>query len=146
MELNGKRCGVEPFSITQARVKINFDANIIVNILQEELSRLLRKKRGLVELASPNKGQYDMRICGRFTQIDEGSRILRYLLTFFAGKTIVEVEGSFFIGDTHKEDLYAISKQAIGLFGGNSQSLLMASTRIIARKLSKQILKALKEQ
>ena len=44
MELEGKRCAIEPFSIVQNQVKASFDVELLTEIFQGELSERLSKK------------------------------------------------------------------------------------------------------
>ena len=89
----------------------------------------------------------EITVRGQFIRIDEGDRWLRWFSSFLAGKTVIEVEGKLFFGDIHVTDLYAKATQAWGVFlGGNSQELLKICARIAAKKVSKQIIKALRDQ
>lgn len=145
MELEGKRCAIEPFSIAQAQVKIGFDARIITDVFQKELSKRLSKKRLSIQKSHPSMGQQKITVRGQFIRIDEGDRWLRLSLPFLAGKAVIEVKGKLFFGDIHVTDLYSKAIQAIGALGGSSQGLLKICAKIAAKKVSKQIIKALKK-
>lgn len=124
MELEGKRCAIEPFSIAQAQVKIGFDARIITDVFQKELSKRLSKKRLSIQESHPGMGGQEITVRGQFIRIDGGDRCLRLSFPFLAGKAVIEVKGKLFLGDIHVRDLYAKAIQAIGGLGGSSQGLL----------------------
>ncbi len=146
MKLEGKRCAIEPFSIVQNQVKTSFDVRPLTEIFQGELSKRLSKKGLSIQESHPSMRGQDITVRGQFIQIDGGDRWLRWFSSFLAGKTVIEVKGKLFLGDTQVTDLYAKATQVWGVFlGGNSQRLLKICAKIAAKKVSKQIIKALKK-
>lgn len=146
MELKGRTCCIQSFSIDQAVVKTKHDSNEITNVFQEELTKHLGKAGLSIQEMGAGIGRPDITVQGQFVQIDEGSRWMRYFLTFLAGKAKVEVEGKLLLGDTPITDFYAKATQSAGLFGGNAKGLLKLCARSAAKKASKSIINNLKER
>lgn len=144
MELKGRTCGIQSFSIDQAVVKTKQDSTEITNAFQEELTRHLGNAGLSIQEMGSGISRPDITVQGQFIQIDEGSRWMRYFLTFFAGKAVVEIEGKLLLGDTPITDFYAKATQSAGLFGGSSKGLLKLCAKSAAKKASKSIIKDLK--
>jgi len=66
------------------------------------------------------------------------------VLTFLAGKAVVEVEGELMADGRQLALLNAKSKQSGGLFGGSGKGLLKLCAKSCAGKVAKQIISALK--
>ena len=146
MELEDRRCAIEPFSIAQAQIKTSFDVGFITDIFQGELPKRLSKKGLSIQESHPSMGGQEITVRGRFIRIDEGDRWLRWFSSFLAGKTVIEVKGKLFLQSIHARDLYAKATQVWGVFGGNSQELLKICAKRAAKKVSNQIIKALRAQ
>ncbi len=146
MEIKGKRCIVEPFSTAAAEIKASFDTTFVTTAFQEGLSKYLAKEGLSIQPAGVSIGPEDLVIRGQFRQIDEGSRLLRYMLTFLAGKATVEVQGELLQGSNKMTDLYAKASQRWAIFGGRSEELLEICAKATARKVSGQVIKELKRR
>ena len=73
--------------------------------------------------------------------VDEGNRFLRYFLTLFAGKTVLEIQGEYQSSSGVRAPIREKHKGMGGFVGGSAINLLKGSGRILAGKVAKKILK-----
>lgn len=80
----------------------------------------------------------EYRIEGEFVKVDEGNRILRYLLSGLAGFSKLEVAGEIRGGELEARPFRFKQVKAIGAMGGDSKSLLKRSLYQIALKIGSE--------
>lgn len=126
--------------ITQgANIEAAFDVSPAMEQIAIGFAKKLGKKYDVqIVSAVPAEGPYAL---VRLVNVDEGNRFLRYFLTLFAGKTVLEVEGTT-RSITAKTTPYAHKHKGTGGIGGGSGiSLLKASGMYLGKKIAKQVLK-----
>ncbi len=141
MGFEGRSFRLQPFSIANTVVKAKFDASEITNHFQETLNSQLEKS-GLA--THQGQGEPQIVVRGQVVTVDEGNRWLRYFLTFLGGKTVFEVEGEVLVNGVPAGEVHSVKKSGIGIFGGNSKSLLKGNARAAAKDISHQVIKTLK--
>jgi len=135
------RCAVHPWDVSRAEVNVSFDmAPVTVEFHSVLYAQLSKGGLSVVQGGSDSR----LVIRGRFVRIDQGSRIERYILTFLAGKAVVEVAGELIMDGREIQRLHATKGRSWGLFGGNSEDLLKQCARSCAENVAKEILLALK--
>jgi hypothetical protein len=142
MSYQGKPCVVEVWDAKQAVIKASFDLTPITTEFQQCLVNQLTKNGVPLAQQSPDS---EVIVRGKYVRIDEGSQFLRYMLTFIAGKAIVQVEGELFVKGKGTARLSATAKRGWGLFGGNSQSLLKGCAKTCANTIARQVMSGLKQ-
>ncbi|MDD5095695.1 MAG: DUF4410 domain-containing protein [Dehalococcoidia bacterium] len=141
MDYKGKDCLVETWRLEAAKVKASFD---VMNVTTEFHTVLKNKlsNEGLSVVATSADAQIVVR--GRFVCIDEGSRLWRYLLPFFAGKPVIEMEGELIVNGSRVAKLSVTEKRIGGFFGGESKTLLKSCGKTAAQKVAKQVVAGLR--
>ncbi len=127
-----KSIQVSKFGTKNTAIKTKFSVDPIVATMEQELKKRLSKQGYSVAPSG------SVTIQGNFVMINEGSRFLRWFIgPFGAGTTKLEVEGK--ITEKGKElKSFNLKQKGYGGFGGgNSQQLLLGSTRGIAKKIVK---------
>ena len=136
MNYRGSKCVVERFNTLGAQIKTSFDTSEIVSELHITLEKQLAKQ-GLI--LGQGSMENEVVVKGRFVRIDEGDRLLRYFLTFLAGKAAVEVEGELFYRGRKVAALHAVEKRSAGLFGGSSKGLVRLCANSCGQRIVKQV-------
>ena len=131
---------MEVWDTSQTVVKAKFGVTVITAEFQEALNRQLMRKHIPLEQKGSNSEVF---VRGKFVRIDAGNRLLRYILTFLAGKAVVEVEGELIVKGNRKASLHAKAKQGWGLFGGDSEKLLKGCAKTCAQRIAKQVVSGL---
>jgi hypothetical protein len=142
MDYKGKPCLVEVWDASQAMVKASFDLTPIMGEFMQTLVNQLAKY-GVNQVQ--NSPDPEIIVRGKYTRIDEGSQAMRYLLTFFAGKAVMQVEGELVLKGRGATKLSARSNQSWGFFGGNSRNLLRNCARNCASTIAGQVASVLKQ-
>ncbi len=144
MDFRGKLCTLYPISwqgaaVAPKQVDFNAVAQTFQGILVGELGRA-----GL-DLRMPVAGTPDgeLVIHGQIVRADPGSRLMRWLFTWFAGAAVFEVEGQ--VGDASAPfgGFHAKGTRRAGIGGGDSQQLLNDAAKLAAQESARQILAAL---
>jgi len=128
-------------SITAANavLKGEFSTQAALNSFVAGLATALKKKYN-VRLDAPAPGSPN--VMANVIQMDGGNRFLRYMLTFFGGKTVLEIEGEV-TGPLGQTQAFLFThKGAVGLFGGSADSHFKISAAVIAKKAAKLLLKS----
>jgi hypothetical protein len=127
-------------SVQGAVVKAEFEVEPVLTAFVEAFAKKLKKRHDVRMGSAPlNTGP-----CAevRVVRIDAGSRMLRYMLTFFAGKTCFEAAGSI-TGPTGQRCPFHFQHKCIGgFFGGSSLNLLKLDAANVANRVAKAVLKA----
>jgi hypothetical protein len=142
MDYQGKPCLVEVWDASQAAVKASFDLTPIMGEFMQTLVNQLAKYGVSQVQSSPDP---DIIVRGKYIRIDAGSQAMRYLLTFFAGKATMQVEGELVLKGRGSSKLSARSNQSWGVFGGNSQNLLKNCAKNCASTIAGQVVSVLKQ-
>jgi hypothetical protein len=142
MDCKGKQCVIKAWDTRGADIKAPFDVSAVTAAFQSDLKkRLVKKGLSVAETGSDTQ----IVVHGNFVRIDAGKRWMRYLLTFFAGEAVVELEGELIINGNIAADLHAKSKQYGGILGGGDRELLVLCAKSCALIVSKQVLAGLKK-
>ena len=143
------KCVLSQFSSQMANVKAKFDTSFVEARFNQELLAILQKKAGkkgfVLETGVYSPAPQDFVISGEITRIDAGNRLVRYL-TLFGGRAVVEVYGQVTMAGVKISDIHYTAKTtSYGRFGGSSKRLLRKGAKLAAKKIAKQILKALEQ-
>ena len=126
-------------SMDVARITASFD---ITPVLQAFVEAFVKKVGRIYDVqigpagpaAVPNASVQVLRI-------DEGNRALRYMLTFLAGKTCFEVQGTV-TGPMGTQQSFQIGhKCSVGVFGGSGLGLLKVDARNLGSKVGKLLMR-----
>lgn len=122
-----------------ASIEADFDVQPVLDAFVETFAKRMKKRYDVCLGPSATSDAPNVEV--RVVNINAGSRFLRYLLLFIAGKTCFEVEGHA-AGETgEKRDFSFRHRSSGGLFGGNSLGLLKSDARRVAKKVAKLTLK-----
>jgi hypothetical protein len=122
-----------------AHINTSFDVSPALQSLADNFAKKLRKRFDvqIVAQAPPDAPSAYIRL----VHIDEGNRFLRYFLTFFAGKTVFDIEGQVNSLTRGQQYFHERHKGTAGLLGGGALALLKVSAKILGTKIAKKILK-----
>ncbi len=144
MDVRGKLCTLYPISWQGAAVapkQVDFNAvtQTFQNIMVGELNQA-----GL-DLRMPVAGAPDQELVirGQIVRADPGSRLMRWLFTWFAGAAVFEVEGQIGAAAGPFGGFHAKGTRRAGIGGGESQQLLNDAAKLAAQELARQILATL---
>lgn len=127
-------------SMAGALVEADFDVTPVLAAFVGAFAKKLRKRYDVqIGPVGPDVvPNADVRVA----RINQGSRMLRYMFTFLAGKTCMEVTGTV-TGETVREQPFQFKHRcSVGLFGGNSLGLLKLDARNLGTKVAKAVLRA----
>ncbi|MDB5324330.1 MAG: hypothetical protein JWN40_5961 [Phycisphaerales bacterium] len=123
-----------------AHVNAQFDVSPVMDALAESFAKKLRKRYDVqIVAAAPDASSPSVFI--RLVRIDEGNRFLRYFLTLFAGKTVLELEGEVQSASGKQMSIHETHKGTAGFLGGGAINLLKASGKYLGTKIAKKALK-----
>lgn len=125
-----------------AVIDADFKVDPVLEAFALAFAKRLKKKYN-VQLGRPADGEIP---CAqvRVVSIVAGNRFLRYFLTFIAGKTCFEITGVV-RGTAGKASEFTYRhKTGVGVFGGNSLSLLKMDAAITANRVAKLVIKNMK--
>jgi len=127
------------FHTRGAHINASFDASPVLQSLADAFAKKLRKRYDvqIVQQAPPDAPSATIRL----VQVDEGNRFLRYFLTFFAGKTILEIEGRTTNQTSGQQFFHETHKGITGVIGGSALGLLKVSGKALGTKVAKKLLK-----
>jgi len=130
-------------SAEAASIKADFDVLPVLETFAGALAKRVRKQYDLQIVSS--EADFVPGTPGAFVRvvrIDQGNRFLRYFLTLFGGKTVLEAEGHVIGPAGTKKDFLLTHKGSAGFFGGSAIGLLKVNARTLAAKIGKMMLKA----
>ena len=144
MDLRGRPCTLYPISAQGAGVMpTGFDFTPVAQAYMGGLVADL-SKAGLNVLmpvvGAPDQG---LSIRGQIVRADPGSRLMRYLFTWFAGAAVFEAEGQFGEGTVLIGSFHAKGTRRAGFGGGDSQKMLIDAARLAGQQSAGQILAVL---
>ncbi|TMB12170.1 MAG: DUF4410 domain-containing protein [Deltaproteobacteria bacterium] len=137
----GQRIGVIEFSLTGAQVNYDGQTEAFGLALAEAIAADLRE-RGLVAEAIPASGtpRGELIVRGRILRIDEGSRALRYFVSFGAGAASLGVDGEAVRPDGNRIGAFADERRSgWGMFGGSGENLLQRDLREVAEDVGEMV-------
>jgi hypothetical protein len=140
MNVQGAELSFHVWESREAMVAASFNTTVVVNEFNARLWQILSEKG----LALSNEGK-PLALRGRIIRIDEGSRVLRYLLAGAVGQAEIEAEGELLFGEKILATFF-IKKNASGAFhilGGDCEGLLMNCARQAAAEIAKQVVKGI---
>ena len=114
-------------------IKLSSPIEDVLNTFREAFNKEWAKRSVKLQTSEP------IIVEGNFVRIDEGSRWMRYWLTFFAGHAVVEVEGHATMNGQRIADFHYVEKSGWGLFGGDSKSLVKLCAGGAARKMARAV-------
>lgn len=124
-----------------ADIKTSFDPSEVIQALMWNLGKQLRKKFDL-NVGPAQAGTPAISV--QLVRMDEGSRVLRYLLGIFAGGTTLAIDGHFLDRAGQWVPFSLKQRGLAGFFGGSGIGLLKTSTVALASKIRKMVFKAWK--
>jgi hypothetical protein len=125
-----------------ADVKAEFDPSPVMDTLAEGFAKKIRKRFDVqIVQAPPPPPDASPCVVLRLVRLDEGNRLLRYFLTFFAGGTVLELQGDVRSASGKQQSIRERHKGRAGLFGGDSINLLKASAKYLGTKIAKKAMK-----
>jgi hypothetical protein len=127
------------FNTMGAAIEASFDVSPALDALAEGFAKQLKKKFDVQIVPQPPAGAPYAVV--RLVHVDEGNRFLRYFLTLFAGKTVLEVDGEVLSVSGQREQFYEKHKGMGGIFGGAAINLLKMSGKYLGKKIAKKALK-----
>jgi hypothetical protein len=144
VDVRSKMCTLYPISWQGATVaQKSVDCGAVAQTFQATLAGDLAKA-GL-DLRMPVEGAADMELAirGQIVRADPGSRLMRYLFTWFAGAAVFEVEGQVGGAAGAIGGFHAKGTRRAGVGGGESQNLLNDAAKLAGQASARQILAAL---
>jgi hypothetical protein len=123
-----------------AAFKVSFDAAEITAEIRTQLEKRLIKKGVAVrwgeQASSPE-------LVIRVVAMDQGNRLLRYLLPFIA-PAFLEVEGEMALAGSGPQQFHYVQRAQVGIFGGSAKGMLKVCAQRVANKITKDVLRNLK--
>jgi hypothetical protein len=144
VDIRGKLCTLYPISWQGAAVAPKqVDFNAVTQTFQSILVGALG--RAGLDLRMPVAGTPDQEIVirGQIVRADPGSRLMRWLFTWFAGAAVFEVEGQIGAAAGPFGGFNAKGTRRAGVGGGDSQQLLNDAAKLAAQESARQILAVL---
>lgn len=123
-----------------AALKVSFDVTEISTEIKTRLEKRLLKKGIAVRWTEQATGS---ELLVRFVEVNQGNRLLRYLLPFIA-PAFLEVEGKISLAGSSPQQLHYVQRAQIGLFGGSAKVMLKSCAQRIANKIASDVLHSLK--
>ena len=144
VDVRGRACTLYPISWQGAAVvdpSVNLD--VVTQAFQASLVSDLAAAGLDLRMPVPGTMDQPLVIRGQVVRADPGSRLMRWLFTWFAGAAVFEVEGQ--VGDAAAPfgGFHAIGQRRAGFGGGDSQSLLMDAGKLAGKDSARQILASL---
>lgn len=124
-------------------LNLSFDPSNITDRLQRELE----KKPGKMGVNFSWQDSFEfaeLRI--RFMKIDQGSRLVRYLICPLFAPALIEVEGELVLDDASPRSFHHTKKAYLGFLGGSPRGMLKFCACGIADKIAKDIRKEMISQ
>ena len=112
-----------------AAVKASFPVGEVAEAFRRQFDKDWAKRSRKLSL------QAQVTVEGNFVRIDEGSRFLRWLLTWIAGHAVVEIEGRFSVNGQPVDSFHFTQKYGFGLAGGNSKSMVLCGAEALASRV-----------
>jgi len=136
------RVGVVEFSLTDAEKVVYDGSSDGFGLAVAEAIAADLRERGYQAEAFPRAGtpQGDVIVRGRIRRLDEGSRALRYMVSFGAGAAALAVDGEVVRSDGSQVGAFADERRSgFGIFGGSGEDLLQRNVHEIAEDVGEMI-------
>ena len=116
-----------------------FDTSPVLISFVEGFAKKLKKQFNVQLAPAPRPGAPSAVV--NVLNMDEGNRMLRYLLGIFAGHTIFEIEGEVISSSGQRVPFRHKNRGMMGLFGGDSLGMLKQGGNYLGKKVGKAIQK-----
>ena len=117
----------------------SFDTSPVLVSFVEGFAKKLKKQFNVQLAAAPQPGAPSAVV--NVLKMDEGNRLLRYLLGIFAGHTIFEIEGEVISSSGQRTPFRHKHRGMMGLFGGDSLGMLRQGGVYLGKKVAKALAK-----
>jgi hypothetical protein len=116
-----------------------FNLGLVTQGFHDGIVGELQRAGMFVAMPQAATPDYPIVIRVQAVKADPGSRLMRYLFTWFAGAAQFEAEGA--IGDASAPfaQLHAAGTRRAGIGGGDSDNLLADAARMAGQRIGKQI-------
>jgi len=112
-----------------------FDTSPVLISFVEGFAKKLKKQFNVQLVPAPQPGAPSAVV--NVLTIDEGNRMLRYLLGIFAGHTIFEIEGEVISSSGQRVPFKHKNRGMMGMFGGDSLGMLRQGGMYLGKKVGK---------
>jgi len=121
------------------KLTATFDTSPVLISFVEGFAKKLKKQFNVQLAPAPQPGAPCAVV--NVLSMDEGNRLLRYLLGIFAGHTIFEIEGEVISASGERKPFREKHRGMMGLFGGDSLGMLRQGGSYLGKKVGKMIQK-----
>lgn len=115
----------------------SFDCSPVLISFVEGFAKKLKKQFNVQLAPAPQPGAPSAVV--NVLTMDEGNRMLRYLLGIFAGHTIFEIEGEVISSSGQRTPFRHKNRGMMGLFGGDSLGMLRQGGMYLGKKVGKAL-------
>ena len=119
------------------KLTATFDTSPVLISFVEGFAKKLKKQFNVQIAPAPRPGA-PCAVVNVLT-MDEGNRMLRYLLGIFAGQTIFEIEGEVISPSGQRVPFRHKNRGMMGLFGGDSLGMLRMGGTALGKKVAKMV-------
>jgi len=119
------------------RLAAKFDTSPVLISFVEGFAKKLKKQFNVQLAPAPRPGAPSAVV--NVLNMDEGNRMLRYLLGIFAGHTIFEIEGEVISSSGQRAPFRHKNRGMMGLFGGDSLGMLKQGGNYLGKKVGKAL-------
>jgi hypothetical protein len=121
-------------------VNLSIEPTVLIEALREKLAKRLRKK-GFAMDQVPQTA--DPTLLVHLVSIDEGSRLMRYIMPFVSPAVMV-VEGRVKGAGPEPRKFRHVQKAQVGFLGGSTLGMMKVNADRLAARIVKEVRKALK--
>ena len=115
----------------------SFDTSPVLVSFVEGFAKKLKKQFNVQLAPAPQPGAPCAVV--NVLSMDEGNRMLRYLLGIFAGHTIFEIEGEIISASGQRVPFKHKNRGMMGLLGGDSLGMLRQGGNYLGKKVGKAL-------
>jgi hypothetical protein len=119
------------------KLAASFDTSPVLISFVEGFTKKLRKQFNVQLAPAPQPGAPSAVV--NVLAMDEGNRVLRYLLAIFAGHTIFEIEGEIISASGQRVPFRHKNRGMMGLLGGDSLGMLRQGGMYLGKKVGKAL-------
>ncbi len=119
------------------KLTASFDTSPVLISFVEGFAKKLRRQFNVQLATGPQAGAAGAVV--NVLTMDEGNRMLRYLLGIFAGHTIFEIEGEIISASGQRAPFRHKNRGMMGLFGGDSLGMLRQGGNYLGKKVGKAL-------
>jgi hypothetical protein len=119
------------------KLTATFDTSPVLISFVEGFAKKLKKQFNVQLAAAPQAGAPSAVV--NVLTMDEGNRLLRYLLGIFAGHTIFEIEGEVISANGERKPFREKHRGMMGLLGGDSLGMLRQGGSHLGKKVGKMV-------